>query len=158
MVTGGADEVVPPLLEDGPPPSLADFLIDAAAYGVAWGVPVWVMLVTLWSMDFYGRVTLTRSTLRVGRERLPVADLDPVGARAVDRNHPSLSARVRASAGDLHLPRMRVEGVRYLGGSYGTPYGMDSVTLPLRDGSGVRFYTRDRGALLTALNDVLPGA
>jgi len=154
--------LVPPVLEDDFV-SIGDFLIQVFAYGVAWGVPIWVMLLTLWSMEFYGRLTLTRSTLRVGRDRMPLSELDPVGARAVDREQPAMGARLRTSAGDVHVPRSaraRPHGAtfRYLGGSYGTPWGMDAVSLPTRDGGAVRFYVRNRGAFLAALDGVLPSS
>ncbi|WP_110182241.1 hypothetical protein [Nocardioides solisilvae] len=148
---------VPPLLDGGLDDGIGDLLVGAFAYGLAWGVPVWVTLITLWSMEFYGRTRLTRTTLQVGRDRMPVADLDPAGVRGLDREQPSIGARLRSSMGDVHLPGSATPEFRYLGGSYGTPIGMDAVSLPLRNGGVVRFYVRDRAALLTAVDRVLAG-
>src|SRR5690606_19604621 len=137
--------ILPPVLF-GDVDSLGDLLVQVFAYGLAWGVPVWVTLLTLWSMDFYGKVTVTRSELRVGRDRMPLAELDPAGGRAVDEDEPTLGRRVRSSAGDVHVPTSRPDPsgatYRYLGGSYGTPIGMDAISLPTRDGGAVRFYVR----------------
>lgn len=44
-------------LEDG----FGDALISALAYVVAWGIPVWVALLTLYSIDRYGKIELTRA-------------------------------------------------------------------------------------------------
>ena len=158
-----AAAVVPTLVYDDFD-STGDFLAQALGYGVVWGLVVWIVLITLWSMEFYGKVTLTRSDLRVGRDRVPLAELDPAGVRAVAANRPpSLGRRVRSSMGDVHVPTSRPVGpdgatFRYLGGSFGTPVGTDAISLPTRDGGAVRFSVRDRGALLAALYGVLPAS
>lgn len=150
--------VVPALLQ----PSDEGFLLDLLAYAGAWGIPIWVTLLTLWSVDRYAAITLTRSTLRVGRDRLPVADLDPDGVRAVPREQPSAARRLADSAGQIQVPGTRIDLVsrpgrelRHLGGSWGTPLGMDSVLLPLRDGSAVLVDVRDRAGLLAAIDPLL---
>ena len=128
-----------------------------------------VWLLTLWSMNRYGAVTLTHETLRVGRDQVPVAAIEPQWVRMLAaRADPSLARRLGTSATTLQLPGTsqvdRGRG-RLLGGAYGTTFGDDLVTLELR-GDGVARNTRvsvptkDRRGLLAGLLDALgePGA
>jgi hypothetical protein len=133
------------------------------------GTVLGIWLLTLWSMNRYGAITLTREVLRVGRDTVPVADIEPQWVRMLAaRADPTLARRLGISATTLQLPGTsqvdRGRG-RLLGGAHGTTLGDDLVTLELRrDGvarnTRVSVPTKDRRGLLTGLLDALaePGA
>lgn len=120
-----------------------------------------IWLLTLWSINRYGAITLTRDTLRVGRDTLPVAQIEPQWVRMLARKaDPSLTARLTTSATTLQLPADRVADTsrgRLLGGAYGTTLGDDLVTLELRGNQRVSVPTRDRRGLLAGLLTALDG-
>jgi len=122
--------IVPALIDpsDGDR-SLPNLALNIVAYGLTWAIPVWIALLTMWSIDRYGTITLTRETLTVGRESIPVQQLAPPGV-------PTDGA------------------VRRFGGSYRSTAGRGSIVLVLRDGSGISFDVRDPQALLRALTAV----
>ena len=118
-----------------------------------------VWLLTLWSMNRYAAVTLTRQTLTVGRDRVAVADLEPQWVRMLAaKADPSLAQRLGTSITTLQLPGDRPDNERgrLLGGAFGTTLGDDLVTLELR-GDGLRRHervsvpTKDRRGLLAGL-------
>jgi DUF3093 family protein len=82
----------------------------------------------------YHRIQLTTEVLRVGRERLPVADLDPA----------SIGAPYEPAGSE---PRL-------VGGAYGPPLGWSSVVVRTRRGEPLVICTRDPDALLAALAQV----
>jgi len=130
---------------------------------VAAASPILVIwLLTLWSINRYGAVTLTRDTLRVGRDRVPVADIEPQWVRMLaTRADPALAQRLGASASTLQLPGSRQadrDRGRLLGGAYGATVGDDLVTLELRHDQRVSVPTRDRRGLLAGLLTALDGA
>ena len=139
----GLIAVVPPVV-GGRTGSLGEFATNAAAYAATLGIPLWIALITLWSVNRYGRIVLTRERLRVGRHELPVAALDAAAARevALDKKGP--------------LPPV-VPGrvVRHMGGAWDTPMGLEPVVLALVDGSAVVVDVKDRPGFLTALRSVL---
>lgn len=123
-----------------------------------------IWLLTLWSMDRYGAITLTRELLRVGRDRVPVADIEPQWVRMLAaRADPTLAQRLGTSATTLQLPgtgQVDPGRGRLLGGAHGTTLGDDLVTLELRrDGvarnTRVSVPTKDRRGLLAGLLDAL---
>ncbi|MFJ6798525.1 hypothetical protein [Streptomyces sp. NPDC091268] len=103
------------------------------------------------------RIDPERGTLRVGRELIPLADLDPASVQAARAAVPLTTAeRYAASlaAVDAPLPGLRAKdrgGPRLVGGAWGVPAGMDTVTLADRRGAALLIATRDRTAFLTAL-------
>ncbi|WP_457112510.1 hypothetical protein [Marmoricola sp. URHA0025 HA25] len=138
-------------------PDFRGITVVAAIGGFSPILLIW--LLTLWSINRYGAVTLTRETLRVGRDRVPVAQIEPQWVRMLaQRADPSLAQRLGTSATTLQLPGERQVDRgrgRLLGGAYGTTLGDDLVTLELRDdGLGnrrVSVPTRDRRGLLLGL-------
>ncbi|HEY9390796.1 MAG TPA: hypothetical protein VIR27_13660 [Mycobacteriales bacterium] len=84
-------------------------------------------------------VTVTAQLLRVGREILPLSQLDPDGLRDQDR------------AGGAPV------GARILGGALSVPRGRAPVPLRLTDGSTVLVASRDPAALRAALLGALAG-
>lgn len=123
-----------------------------------------IWLLTLYSMNRYGAITLTRETLRVGRDKVPVADIEPQWVRMLAaRADPTLAQRLGTSATALQLPGAREvdrSRGRLLGGAYGTTIGDDLVTLELRrDGiarnTRVSVPTKDRRGLLGGLLQAL---
>jgi hypothetical protein len=131
---------------------------------IAPGTIFGIWLLTLWSINRYGAITLTRDTLRVGRDRVPVAQIEPQWVRMLAaRADPSLAQRLGTSATTVQLPgagQVDLGRGRLLGGAYGTTLGDDLVTLELR-GDGVARNTRvsvptkDRRGLLAGLLDAL---
>jgi hypothetical protein len=119
-----------------------------------------VWLLALWSMNRYGAITLTPETLRVGRDRVPVADIEPQWVHMLaHRADPTLAQRLATSATTVQLPgdaQVDNERGRILGGAFGTTLGGDLVTLELR-GDGLRrnervsVPTNDRRGLLRGL-------
>ena len=143
--------------------STAQVVLSAVGPGALFGI--W--LLTLWSIDRYAAVTLTSDTLRVGRDRVPVADIEPQWVHMLARRaDPSLAQRLATSATTVQLPgdaQVDNERGRLLGGAFGTTLGGDLVTLELR-GDGlhrnqrVSVPTKDRRGLLGALVTVLQGS
>jgi hypothetical protein len=96
-----------------------------------------VWLLTVYSIKRYGDITVTRDTLRVGRHRRPIAQLDRAWL-ADPANTETLPAG--GEVGEL------------MGGSWGSTIGGgDLVSLQLVDGTRVSVQTKDRQGLRTAL-------
>lgn len=114
-----------------------------------------IWLLTLWSLDRYGAVTLTRETLRVGRDRVPVADIEPHWVRTLaTKADPALAQRLGTSASTVQVPGSKQadrDRGRLLGGAYAATFGDDLVTLELRGNERVTVPTRDRRGLLAGL-------
>ncbi|MFD0417415.1 hypothetical protein [Streptomyces sp. NPDC127108] len=86
------------------------------------------------SKRIYHRIEIDAATLRVGRERLPLTDIDPASVRA-------------AAQGQLPSANPRL-----MGGAWGVPMGMDTVVIATRRGEFLTVATRDRAAFLHALS------
>lgn len=131
----------------------------AAVGGFSPALVIW--LLTLWSIDRYGAITLTRSTLRVGRHRVPVREVDAAWVRMLaTRASPGLRDRVLASAGTFDVPGVEASSRdrgRLLGGGFGAAIGADRITLRLVDGTRVSAQTGDREGLLSGLLTALDG-
>lgn len=142
--------VLPAFLVE-PYPALWQRLAMIPVYALTWGLPVWIGLLTLWSVNRYADITVTDEVLRVGREVLPLDRLDPrqVRARLAALTGPAM--RSGAVGEDLEPVR-----VRHMGGAFGSTLGVPSVVVGLRDRQGLRIDARDPSALLSALASVLP--
>jgi hypothetical protein len=120
------------------------------------GVPV--------SKYIYHRIDLTPETLRVGRERIPVTEIDPRSVRT--------QLRRAAEAGDAGVLRQAASNMassmnsgftfrgrnvldkrapRLVGGAYAVPMGMGSVAVTNRRGQMLLIATRRPEAFLRAL-------
>lgn len=114
---------------------------------------IWVL--TLYSMNRYGTITITGDTLRVGRDRLPLDKIDHEWVRMLaSKASPTLRERVLTSASAIQIPahvQLDPGRGRLLGGAYGARMGSDQVTLRLNDGSRVTAPSNDREGLLAAL-------
>ncbi|MFD3353507.1 hypothetical protein [Streptomyces fradiae] len=116
------------------------------------------------SKAVYHRIVVDpdRGVLRVGRERLPLADIDPASVHAaLAQPDPAAAARLVASARtvDAPVPGLRASDTgapRLVGGGWGAPMGMDVVVLATRGGEALSIATHDRKAFLTALAGALP--
>ncbi|ARX85586.1 DUF3093 family protein [Streptomyces alboflavus] len=92
------------------------------------------------SKRIYHRIEIDATTLRVGRERLPLTDIDPASVRA-------------AAQGQLPTaPQHTAANPRLVGGAWGVPMGMDTVIIATRRGEFLTVATRDRAAFLQALS------
>jgi hypothetical protein len=96
------------------------------------------LAVTL-SRSVHHRIQLSPETLRVGWERIPVDQLDP------------------ATIGDLPTGATAPGEPRLVGGAAGVPAGMDRVVVRARSGEPLCIATRDRTALLAALQQATGG-
>ncbi len=140
-------------------PELSRFYLVTSA--IAPGMIFGIWLLTLWSINRYGDVTVTRDTLRVGRENLPIASLDPDWVRMLaSKASPDLLERVTAAGGIPEIAgaelRKRDSG-RLVGGAYTSTLGTETVTLLLRAGGRVAVPSGDRAGLLSALLTALGG-
>lgn len=149
--------VVMPIVQPGK--DGAPFVVDSLAYVAVWGIPFWIALLTLWSLRRYGRVTVTRCELRVGRERIPVHHLDRAYVYLLATELPALAGRL-PDLPDLPWDRLRAirdaRPARLLGGAYAEPIGVASYPLMLKDGTAVAVATRDPAGLVEALLAVVP--
>lgn len=113
------------------------------------GVPI--------SKHIYHRIQLTPETLRVGRERLAVAALDPGSIQlAYQEGGAAAARRIAQSLATNEVPRARrrrgtADHPRLVGGAWGAPMGMAVATIATRDGEHLCIATRDREGLLRAL-------
>ncbi|MFE5397356.1 DUF3093 family protein [Streptomyces sp. NPDC056568] len=112
----------------------------------------------------YHRIQVDETTLRVGRERIPLTALDPASVQASAQvTHPTLPQQYAASlnALDAPVPGLRATDhgdPRLVGGGWSVPMGMDSVVLRTHGGEPLRIATRDRTAFLTALTHAVTPA
>jgi hypothetical protein len=140
-------------------PDFETITVVASVAGFSPVLAVW--LLTLWSINRYGAITLTRQTLRAGRHSVPVAQIDPAWVRMLaTKASPGLKERVLASAATFEVPGLELSNGdrgRLLGGAYGATLGSDLVTLRLVDGSRVSAQTGDREGLLAGLLTALDG-
>ncbi|WP_406137405.1 hypothetical protein [Streptomyces sp. NBC_01089] len=116
------------------------------------------------SKAVYQRIRIDGEILRVGRERLPLSEVDPASVQAaLQGTTPTPVERYAASAAaiDAPAPGLRAAdrgGPRLVGGGWAVPMGMDSVTISTRRGESLLIATRDRTAFLTALAGGTAGA
>ncbi|MDT9682901.1 hypothetical protein RND61_12585 [Streptomyces sp. TRM76323] len=111
------------------------------------------------SKAVYHRIVIDpdQGVLRVGRERLALADIDPASVHAALREQePGTVARYAASAQavDAPVPGLRAAdrgAPRLVGGGWGVPMGMGTAVLTTRGGEELSIATHDRNAFLTAL-------
>lgn len=127
----------------------ASFAIGALVYGLVWGIPLWIALITAWSVNLYGTIELDQEVLRVGRERVRVRDIDRDSVERLATTAPGRRARTP----DATSP---ARPTRPAGGAYALPLGVGAVSVTLRDGREVALGTRDRAGLVQALLRVVP--
>ncbi|MFF9817092.1 hypothetical protein [Streptomyces sp. NPDC014006] len=99
------------------------------------------------SKYFFNRIRIGAQTLRVGRERIALADLDPAGVYAASQQTVPTAPQRYATSLNTNAPVQ----ARLVGGGWSVPMGMDSVVLTTRRGEVLTIATRDRTAFLTAL-------
>lgn len=92
-----------------------------------------IAAITLWSTGRYGNITLTDTLLRVGRARVPLADIHPWG---VSKPGEALSGKI-------------------IGGAYAQAMGTHVVGLTMRDGQTKLVQAKDPEALRAALEEAL---
>ncbi|MFI6371580.1 hypothetical protein [Streptomyces sp. NPDC050546] len=109
------------------------------------------------SKFIYNRIQIDTHTLRVGRERISLADIDPTSVKEASQAGPSTTAGQRAAS--INTINVNSQGQnssgptnhRIAGGGWGVPMGMESVVIRTRNGESLRFATRNRAAFLNAL-------
>jgi hypothetical protein len=89
---------------------------------------------TLWSTGRYGNITLTDSELRVGRDRIPLGEIDPASVTGPGGASPSAPV---------------------VGGAYAPTLGDGTIGLVRRDGRPAQIPARDPEALAAALRAAL---
>lgn len=92
-----------------------------------------IAALTMWSTGRYGNITLTDTLLRVGRARVPLADIHPWG---VSKPGEALSGKI-------------------IGGAYAQAMGTHVVGLTMRDGQTKLVQAKDPEALRAALEQAL---
>jgi hypothetical protein len=116
----------------------------------------------------YHRIDLAPGTLRVGRERIPVAEIDPRAVRTqlrraadADDGGASLLRNVATSMNSGFTFRGRnvadKRAPRLVGGAYAVPTGMGSVAVTNRRGQQLLIATRRPEAFLRALAEAMDG-
>ncbi|MEU3841745.1 hypothetical protein AB0E88_17150 [Streptomyces sp. NPDC028635] len=103
------------------------------------------------SKYFFNRIQVDAQTLRVGRERIALADLDPAGVYAASQQAVPTAPQRYATSLNTNAPVQ----ARLVGGGWSVPMGMDSVVLTTRRGEALTIATRDRTAFLTALGSAV---
>ena len=108
--------------------------------------------ISMWSLRRYSSLQVTPDELRVGRDRLALADLDPnFGVR---RGEDELTDGVRASL-EVGLSSRRGD-LNILGGSFGRPKtGSAWLVVQERNGQQHVIASRDAQALTTAIRSRL---
>ncbi|WP_328319012.1 hypothetical protein [Streptomyces sp. NBC_00388] len=115
------------------------------------------------SKVIYQRIRIDGGILRVGRERIPLTDVDPASVQAALQGAlPTPAERYATSmaAIDAPVPGLRAAespGPRLVGGGWAVPMGMDSVVISTRQGEALTIATRDRSAFLSALATAAAG-
>ncbi|MGW3494265.1 hypothetical protein [Streptomyces sp. NPDC001020] len=99
-------------------------------------------LVVPFSKFIYNRIQIDTQTLRVGRERIALAEIEPASVQAAASQTGS-PAGAPTSFGQSNA--------RLVGGGWAVPMGMASVVIRTRQGEHLRIATRDRTAFLAAL-------
>ncbi|MFD9030199.1 DUF3093 family protein [Streptomyces sp. NPDC059567] len=118
------------------------------------------------SKAIYHRVRVDPGSglLRVGRERIPLAEVDPASVHAALRLvKPRPARRYAATAGAVQSPLSGLQAAdhgapRLVGGGWAVPMGMDSVVVSTCRGERLAIATHDGAALLTALARALAPA
>jgi hypothetical protein len=142
-------------------PELNGTQVGLAVFGPGGLFTLWLLL--LLALNWRGTVSVTRETLRVGTDRVPVAAIDPDWVRMLAaKADPELAARVGAAppppiADDRLADKRRG---RLLGGAYGATGADDLVTLDvLNERTGrlerASLPARDRRGLLAGLVSAL---
>ncbi|MEU9859741.1 DUF3093 family protein [Streptomyces sp. NPDC047971] len=111
------------------------------------------------------RVDPGRGLLRVGRERIPLTDVDPASVHQALRlvRPRTVRSRYLTPAGTVQSPLAGLQAVdrdapRLVGGGWAVPMGMDSVVVRTVRGERLSIATHDGAALLTALDRALSPA
>lgn len=139
--------------------SEGDLNLSQLSLGVIAPAPLFgVWLLGLLVRNWRGTATLTRETLRVGPDKVAVADIEPEWVRMLAaRADPDLAVRVGGEPPEMAADRLsdRRRGL-VLGGLFGSTSGDDLVTLEVRNKrtgrlDRVSVPTRDRRGLLAGL-------
>lgn len=109
------------------------------------------------SKFIYHRIQIDAQKLRVGREHIPLAGLDPASIEAAALDvHTAAQRHARSLAtinAPLPGPRSTDQGgtPRLVGGGWGVPMGMSTVVIRTWQGGQLSIATRDRATFLAAL-------
>ena len=133
-------------------------LTSALVCAAVWGIPVWVAMLTLFSIDRYGKIRLTREALRVGRATVATAQIDLEDLLLQAREDQAAARRWAHVLSGANLPATRIVGqAPMLGGSYGSTFGSAVLTIRLTDVGWRQIDVKRWGELLDGLLRVRTG-
>jgi hypothetical protein len=124
---------------------------DALLYAAVWGIPVWGVLLVLWSAGRYERIVVMPDELRIGRDVLPIADID-VGASQAELQKLQGLTRADRDRASAEWPG------RPVGGAWQQRMGTRSLLLRGRRGQRWRVVCSDSDGLLEAIATAQCGA
>ncbi|MGC3956099.1 MAG: hypothetical protein QM804_17965 [Propionicimonas sp.] len=108
---------------------------DATSWLLVYAVLGGITALGTWSIGRYGDIEVSRREVRVGRDRLSAAEIDPAWLnRLADGDRPALE-----------------QAPRLLGGAFEAPVGWQVLPLRLTDGRMVGIASTDPEELLSAL-------
>lgn len=122
-----------PALFDGVP----RFFPDVFIYALTWGLVFIIWLITLWSINRYGTVTITDTDFQVGRHKVAKTDINTVALWEVSQDETPVVERIIGSASNIDIPILleaeRLGNAPVFGGAYGVPAATDSFIMTMKD-------------------------
>ncbi len=108
------------------------------------------------SKFIYNRIQIDAQKLRVGREHIPLSEIDPASVQTASDRTPGAAQRYVTSLATIDAPLPGLHSAdqgtpRLVGGGWGVPMGMDSVVIRTLQGGQLCIATRNRTAFLAAL-------
>lgn len=124
--------IIPTVLDHSSHTYYSKFIV----YGAVYGLPLAIWALALWSINFYGTVTITSQKFRVGRQEVLFSDIKSM---SLTGENTDFMSRLIKSTQEIDLPIkfLNAEAMGkppIFGGAWGTPLAMDSFVMELKDG------------------------